>query len=176
MNKAIFFDRDGIVNERIVGDYVKDITQFKFIHDFIELFKKIKKAGYIAILITNQQGIGKGLMNVQQLDNIHTFMQIELLNKTGFQFDDIFYCPDLEESRSIRRKPNPGMLLEAQKKWNIDLKNSWMIGDSENDILAGKNAGTNTVLINQNITNTIADYKFDSIKECLALFEKSIFN
>lgn len=170
MNKAVFFDRDGIVNYRLIDDYVKSITQFVIIPDFPELFKVIKKSGYIAILITNQQGIGKGLMSIEDLENINALMQDILFKLSGYKFDDIFYCPDLEESNSFRRKPNPGMILEAADKWNIDLTNSYMIGDSESDIIAGKKAGVKTILINTNHNIEFADYNCNSIKECLDLF------
>ena len=119
--KAFFFDRDGIVNVRLVGDYVRKIEQFVFMEDFFELLIRVKKLGFLAILVTNQQGIGKGLMGESDLEEIHGFMQKTMFEKTGFNFDDIFYCPDLEESGSFRRKPNPGMIFEASEKWGINL-------------------------------------------------------
>ncbi len=113
MNKAIFFDRDGIVNYRPVGDYVKSPQEFRFLPDFLEFFVFIKKNNYLAIVITNQQGIGKGLMTDEDLSIIHLKMQEDLFNITGYNFDDIYYCPDLALTPSQRRKPNPGMILEA---------------------------------------------------------------
>ena len=146
-NKAIFFDRDGVVNFRPVGDYVREYNEFKFIPDFFEFFKKIKSQGYLAIIISNQQGVGKGLMSETELSDINHSMQKELMQQTGFSFDDIFICVDLAESGSFRRKPNPGMMIEAIAKWNIDIESSWMIGDSENDIIAGKKANVRTILL-----------------------------
>lgn len=145
-NKAIFFDRDGIVNERIIGGYVTSVDEFIFLPEFFELFKIIKKE-YLAIIITNQQGIGKRLMTDEDLFEIHDYMQKQLLRMTGYQFDDIFYCPDLAESNSYRRKPNPGMLLEAIKKWNINPTDSFMIGDSSSDYYAALAANVKPILV-----------------------------
>lgn len=159
--KAIFFDRDGVVNYRIVDRYVQKPEQFKFINDFISFFKSMKDKGYLAILITNQQGIGKGLMTEQELAEVHNFMQNELMSITGYCFDDIYYCTDLASTGSYRRKPNPGMLLEAVEKWNIDKNESVMIGDRRSDAGAGKNAGVKTVLIG--ISAILSQYEADII-------------
>lgn len=173
MNKAIFFDRDGVVNYRIVGEYVRDYSEFKLIPDFIPFFKVIKQNGFLAIMISNQQGIGKGLMNENELAEVHKTMQKELLNKTGYQFDDIYFSADLAESNSYRRKPNPGMIIEAIDKWNIDILNSWMIGDKQSDVIAGKSAGVRTVLLHFDIKKRIpeADYFFKNLIETLNLFK-----
>ncbi|MDC1068955.1 HAD-IIIA family hydrolase [Candidatus Kapabacteria bacterium] len=148
MRKCIFFDRDGIVNRRIVGDYVKNINEFEFIPEFFQIIKTISPE-YSKIIITNQQGVGKKLMTLQDLHSVHNYMQINLLRKTYTSFDDILFCADLKESNSPRRKPNPGMLLEAIEKWEIDISNSYMIGDSKSDILAGERAGVKTIFISE---------------------------
>jgi D-glycero-D-manno-heptose 1,7-bisphosphate phosphatase len=145
--KAVFFDRDGIVNLRPVGDYIKDIHEFHFLPDFLELFKKVKSNDYLTILISNQQGVGKGQMSEDDLALLTEFMQNELLIHTGIKFDDIYYCTALAEENSPRRKPEPGMLLEAIEEWNINPAESWMIGDSESDIIAGKRAGVRTIFV-----------------------------
>lgn len=154
MRKCIFFDRDGVINKRLIGDYVKNIEDFELIHSFVEFFKSIKNTNSLKIVITNQQGIGKSLMTESDLNNIHNFMQKQLLELAGHNFDDIYFCPDLAKKNSPRRKPNPGMILEAIKKWNIDPKNSWMIGDSITDVIAGKKVGVKTVLISKNTPET----------------------
>ena len=146
-NKAFFFDRDGIVNVRIPGDYIKKITEFVFIEEFFEILTLIKRNEYLAILITNQQGIGKNLMSEPALDRIHDYMQLELMDKCGYCFDDIYYCPDLKDSGSFRRKPQPGMFLEAIDKWNISPEKSFLIGDSESDAIAAKKVNVTTILI-----------------------------
>jgi len=170
-SKAIFFDRDGVVNYRPVGDYVKTPFEFHFIPDFLNFFKKIKDSGYLAILISNQQGVGKGIMTEEQLTEVTCYMQDELLRLSGFNFDDIYYCTDLKESNSPRRKPNPGMLLEAIAKWDFDPVNSWMVGDSESDIIAGKRARVRTVLLtNIPALQTEAHHVFISLTKIENIF------
>ncbi len=168
---AIFFDRDGIVNTRLIDKYVLNIDQFEFTPNFFEVFKLVKSLDYLAILITNQQGIGKKLMTENDLQEIHKFMQEKLIENTGFQFDDIYFCGDLKENNNYRRKPNPGMIFEAVEKFNIDLKNSYFIGDSFSDIVAGKSAGVKTIYVNNDICD-FADYCFDDLSKFLQFFQK----
>ena len=165
--KAIFFDRDGVVNFRIVKEYIKSPNDFKFLNDFIKFFKKIKEQGYLAILITNQQGIGKGLMSKNELESVHNYMQTELIKQTGYNFDDIFYSAELAETNSYRRKPNPGMIIEAKEKLKIDMGNSWMIGDRNSDVTAGKRAGLRTILLKpvKNGDYPDADFVFRNLDE-----------
>ncbi len=175
--KAIFFDRDGVVNYRMVKDYVKRTEEFNFIPDFFSFFLEAKRNGYYAFLITNQQGIGKGVMTEDDLALVHGLMQMTLQEKTGFCFDEIYYCTDLAEMKSLRRKPNPGMLLEAISKWNIDVERSWMIGDRRSDILAGTRAGVRTLLIgceNYDLCKE-ADFKFLNLIDALEFFWKNNF-
>lgn len=140
-NKAVFFDRDGIVNYRIVGEYVDNYSKFIFIPDFLPFFKFVKENDYLAFVITNQQGVGKGLMTESDLSYIHSLMQNNLKESTGYRFDDIYCSTDLSDSNSNRRKPNPGMVLEALNDYNIDPNLSFMVGDRASDMIAGKRAG-----------------------------------
>ncbi|HYF02468.1 MAG TPA: HAD family hydrolase [Patescibacteria group bacterium] len=171
MNKAFFFDRDGIVNRRKMGDYVYSINEFEFLPHFFSLFKSVKESGFLAILITNQQGIGKGLMTEEALREIHAHMQRELLKETGFQFDDMYFCADLASANSFRRKPQPGMLLDAIKKWGIDAEKSWMIGDSISDAQAGKAAGVKTILIGDFLKDE-ADLVFKNLEDAEVFFKR----
>ncbi len=164
MTKAFFFDRDGIVNRRKIGDYVYSVEEFEFLPEFFSLFKKVKEAGFLAIVITNQQGIGKGLMTEDTLQDIHAHMQHELLKETGFQFDDMYYCGDLASANSFKRKPQPGMILEAIEKWKITAENSWMIGDSRSDAQAGRAAGVKTILIGDFLKED-AEFVFKNLTE-----------
>ena len=167
MNKAIFFDRDGVVNYRPVGDYVKSPAEFHFVADFPEFFKKIKNLGYLAIIISNQQGVGKGLMSESDLNAVHNYMQQEIFKLTGFEFDDAFYCFDLKDSGSKRRKPEPGMLHEAIEKWNINQENSYMIGDSVSDVIAGKRSGVKTVFLSSDMECEETDFNYKSLQQIL---------
>jgi D-glycero-D-manno-heptose 1,7-bisphosphate phosphatase len=141
MNKAIFLDRDGVINKKLENDYVKSVFEFEILKGVRETLQQLKKLGYVLIVITNQQGIGKGIMSEKDLESIHNYMLKELP-----EIDDIFYCPHLNGTCDCR-KPENKMLLDAKEKWNIDFNKSWMIGDSESDIICGKSVGCKTVLI-----------------------------
>lgn len=171
--KAVFFDRDGIVNKRIYCGYVTAIDEFIFLDDFFPLFEFVRNQGYLTVLVTNQQGVGKGLMTAADLDAIHEFMQQQLEQKTGGTFDAIYSCTDLASAQSFRRKPNPGMLLEAAEDLGINLAESWMIGDSTSDIQAGKSAGTKTILVGDFHTAD-ADFTMPDISAALRIFEERL--
>ena len=164
MNKAIFLDRDGVINKRLEGDYVKTLEEFKILPGVKEAIKKFHDLGYLVIVVTNQQGIGKGLMTEEDLKIIHDFMCNELK-----YIDDIFYCPHLEGTCNCR-KPRPGMLLKAQEKWNIDFSKSWMIGDSDSDILCGKSVGCKTIKIGED-KNKLADFCCESLIDCVNIIK-----
>ncbi len=164
--RAFFFDRDGIVNKRKIGGYIQTPDEFVFNEEFFEIFTKIALQGYLTIIITNQQGIGKGLMSENTLNEIHSEMQRTLLEKTGYKFDGIYFCPDLDGKKSSRRKPAPGMINEAIRDFDIDRKESWMLGDSPSDVEAGKTAGCKTILIGDYPSEfPDADFVFASLHE-----------
>lgn len=168
-NRAVFFDRDGVINERIYGGYVRNWSEFHFLEDVGKVLQEVKRLGYKAIIITNQRGVGKGLMTEGDLHAIHDQLQEFVQENFETTFDDILFCADLEDN-SPRRKPSPAMLQEAAEKWNIDLSNSWMVGDSSSDIEAGKRAGTHTAYLVTKHTKEIppAEKVLHSITELLA--------
>ena len=155
--KAIFLDRDGTIN-KYVG-FLRNIDEFELITGAAEAIKKINSSGYLAIVVTNQPVIARGEVTVSELQLIHNKMET-LLGEEGAYLDAIYYCPhhphkgyegeipDLKIDCDCR-KPKPGMLLKAAEIFNIDLSTSWMIGDGENDIKAGKTAGCKTALIGE---------------------------
>lgn len=154
--KAIFLDRDGTINKYI--GFLRNIDDFELIDGVAEAIRKINESGYLAIVVTNQPVIARGEVSFEELEEIHNKMET-LLGKEGAYVDAIYYCPHHPhkgyegERPELKldcecRKPKPGMLLKAAGKFNIDLENSWMIGDGENDIKAGINAGCKTALIN----------------------------
>lgn len=166
MNKALFLDRDGIINERIIGGYITKPEAFKLIPESLSLFAWAKEHGYLTVIVTNQQGIGKGLMTEQDLANVHTYM-CSILAEHSFTPDAIEFCPDLDGTNSPRRKPAPGMLFDAAKKLDIDLSTSWMIGDSISDAQAGKHAGTKTILVGDYSDIPEADVICAHVGECV---------
>ncbi len=177
--KAIFLDRDGTIN-KYVG-FLRNINEFELLSGVVEAIKKINSSGYLAIVITNQPVIARGEVTIDELNTIHNKMETNL-GKYGAYLDGIYYCPhhphkgykgeipDLKINCDCR-KPKPGMLLQASKDFNIDLKESWMIGDSENDILAGMNAGCKTALIgNDDYKQNLSDKSLEKIID--RIFEK----
>lgn len=153
--KAIFLDRDGTIN-KYVG-FLRNIEQFELLSGVSEAIRKINQSGYLAVVVTNQPVIARGEVTYTELQEIHNKMET-ILGKDGAYLDGIYFCPHHPdkgfkgEVKELKincncRKPNPGLLLQAASDFNINLEQSWMIGDGKNDIQAGKNAGCKTVLI-----------------------------
>jgi len=153
--RAIFLDRDGTIN-KYVG-FLRDIEQFELISGVAEAVRLINASGYLAIVVTNQPVVARGDVTTLELQSIHNKMET-LLGSEGAYLDAIYYCPhhphkgyegEIPELKIQCgcRKPNPGMLLKAAEDFNIDLSDSWMIGDGESDVKAGKAAGCKTALI-----------------------------
>ena len=153
--KAVFLDRDGTIN-KYVG-FLRNIDDFELIPGVAEAIRKINSSGYLAIVVTNQPVIARGEVTVPELQLIHNKMET-LLGAEGAYLDAIYYCPHHPhkgyegEVPELKidcdcRKPKPGMLLKAAEDFNICLEDSWMIGDGQNDVQAGMNAGCRTSLI-----------------------------
>lgn len=144
---SLFLDRDGVINKRIPDDYVKHPDEFQFIPGVTESLSIFAGMFDPIVVITNQQGIGRGLMTRTQLDLVHQKMLNEI-SKTGGRIDAVFYSPDLKNGRSFTRKPAIGLGLKARKQFpSINFKNSIMAGDTYSDILFGHRLGMITVLI-----------------------------
>lgn len=154
--KAIFLDRDGTIN-KYVG-FLRKEEEFELLPGVADAIKKINKSGYLAVVVTNQPVIARGEVTFEGLETIHNKMET-LLGMEGAYLDGIYFCPHHPHSgyegevKELKfdckcRKPKPGMLLKAAEDLNIDLSQSYMVGDDENDIKAGKAAGCRTVLLN----------------------------
>ena len=144
MKRAVFLDRDGVINQKPPeGLYVTRWEDFHILPGVVEAIKLLKGANFCVIVVTNQRCIAKGLMTVADLEKIHQRMS-ETLARSGATIDGIYYCPHELEPSCNCRKPAPGMLLDAAHARGIELPASWMIGDSEIDMEAGKNAGCRT--------------------------------
>ncbi len=156
--KAIFLDRDGTINQYV--GFLRDIKDFELLPGVAEAIKEINKSEYLAIVITNQPVIARGEVTLEELDEIHKKMDT-LLGKEGAFINGLFFCPhhpdkgfpgERPEYKIVCecRKPKPGMLIEAAKQFNIDLTQSYMIGDSKSDVEAGEAAGCKSILIERN--------------------------
>ncbi|MCF8231461.1 MAG: HAD family hydrolase [Bacteroidales bacterium] len=143
---SLFLDRDGVINPRIEDGYVTKWEEFELLPGVLEALKIFSQIFGRIFIITNQQGIGKGLMNKHMLENIHEKMTTEI-QKGGGRIDAIYYCPDLEEDSSPNRKPAPGMAFQAQHDYpEVIFSKSLMIGDTSTDIAFGRRAGMYTAL------------------------------
>ena len=145
-NKAIFLDRDGVINIEV--GYLSNPNDFKIIEGTIEALKILNKKGFLLIVVTNQAGIARGYYTEDDLKDVHHKMRY-VLKQHEVTLTDIFYCPHHPEFTGSCncRKPNPGMILEAKEKYNIDLDNSYMVGDTLNDIQTGIAAKCKTILV-----------------------------
>lgn len=145
MKKAAFLDRDGVLNRKAPeGQYVTRWEEMEFLPGVREAVRLLNQAGYFVAIVSNQRCVAKGLITISELDSMHARMRQEF-NAAGAMIDAIYYCPHDFQPPCSCRKPQPGMLLEAARKHNLDLAESWMIGDSRHDVEAGMSAGCRTV-------------------------------
>lgn len=151
MNKAAFIDRDGVVNSDLGHYYVHSPEDFVFNPDIEMALLQLKKAGFKTVLVTNQGGVAKGEYSLQDVQRVHDFMQAKL-KKVGAAFDAIYFCPHHHSVTECDcRKPKPGMIFNAIRDLNIDPTQSFLIGDSDRDIEAGRAAGLNACFkVNKN--------------------------
>ncbi|HKW34939.1 MAG TPA: HAD family hydrolase [Candidatus Acidoferrum sp.] len=178
MKKAAFLDRDGVINQKAPdGEYVTRWEDFRLLPGAIEGIAQLNRAGFSVIIVTNQRCVARGLLTEEELGALHQRMTDELA-RGGATIDAVYYCPHELEPPCRCRKPEPGMLLEASQSRNLDLAGSWMIGDSDCDIQAGKNAGCRTARLsdkdflatkskNEGATTVEADVVASSLLEAI---------
>ncbi len=171
--KTIFLDRDGVINKEV--GYLYKIEDFAFIQGVFKACKYFQDLGYKLIIITNQSGIARGYYSEEDFHTMTKWM-IEQFNAQNIDILDVFFCPHGPDSTCQCRKPRPGMLLEAQDKYNIDIKNSWMIGDKEADVGAANAAGIdNTILVKSghiiDEANSKAKFILKSIKDSIQIIK-----
>lgn len=141
MNKAIFFDRDGVINKER-SDYVKNIDELELFPEFPQFVKLLNEKNFLIIVITNQSAIARGLLTESTLKKIHEKIQT-FVSKIGGHIDGFYHCPHHPDKNCSCRKPKSGLLIQAAKDFDIDLTSSWMIGNNDSDVLAGLNVGCN---------------------------------
>ena len=171
LNRAVFLDRDGTIN--VEKHYLHKIEDFEFIPGAPEAIKKLKDAGFLVIVVSNQAGVARGFFDEQAVETLHRHLQSELA-ALGTAIDAFYFCPHHPEEGVGRyriacdcRKGEPGMLLQAAREHNIDLHASFMIGDKLADIEAGERAGCQSILVLTGYGETAAlDPKITSVKKC----------
>jgi D-glycero-D-manno-heptose 1,7-bisphosphate phosphatase len=145
LKNVVFLDRDGVIN-RDSPDYIKSWSEFEFLPGSLEAIKQLTLNGFNIIIITNQSVIHRKMVSKNDLDFIHDMMKKAVQSKGG-EIKDIFYCPHIPEDRCDCRKPNPGLIDRAKKRYQIDLETSIMVGDSAKDIECARNAGCGSAIL-----------------------------
>lgn len=180
MNKALFLDRDGVIN--VDKGYVHRIEDFEFIDGIFHVLRYFQSKGYLLLIITNQAGIGRGYYTEEDFIKLNAWM-LERFRVEGIEITNVYYCPyhpvygiGRFKLDSEFRKPNPGMILHASKHYNINLKESILIGDKDSDITAGFRAGIATlILINDQCIQIMIKpqsyYLVNSLKDVIGIFE-----
>jgi D-glycero-D-manno-heptose 1,7-bisphosphate phosphatase len=164
---TLFLDRDGVINHDKDNDYIRNWDEFSFYDTTLEAMAILTKYFHRIVVTTNQKGVGKGLMTVADLDNIHTNMLAQM-QTTGGRIDKVYYCSDLADD-SINRKPNPGMAFQAIQDFSdINLSKSLIVGNRISDMGFGRNAGMQTVFVatthpETSFPNPLIDLRFNSL-------------
>lgn len=169
MNKALFLDRDGILNKVVVRDgqvgSPRSLSEFEIIIEAKDLVNRAKARQYLVMVVTNQPDVGRGIMNLAELEAMHRIL------RATFSIDDITVCTTGDDS-DFRRKPNPGVILELAERFRVNLTNSFLLGDNQKDITAGKRAGVKTILFKKSYNKDIqgiADYDCSTYAEVMNL-------
>jgi histidinol-phosphate phosphatase family protein len=176
--KAIFFDRDGtLIVDKV---YLNDPDKIEYLPGVFEALRNLRDAGFVFLIATNQSGVPRGLVTIENLNEIHRRIRFKFAEH-GVDILDFYYAPYLTDFDHIMRKPNPGMLLQGASEHNIDLSLSWMVGDKWVDVEAGHRAGTRSVLVgvsdnkneNINLSRRRAEGAFTSVAEATAFILQS---
>jgi D-glycero-D-manno-heptose 1,7-bisphosphate phosphatase len=176
LTKIAFLDRDGVINSsQYMNGYIGSLKYFKWISGAIKTIRFLKKKKYKIVVVTNQSGVARGFFRIKDVKKIHSFIQ-KKLKIYNTKIDAFYFCPFHQDGiikkykkKSSLRKPKIGMFRLAQKKWNIDMKNSFMVGDQETDMIFARRAKIKGYLFNEknlfrfvktNILNKTIIYKF----------------
>jgi D-glycero-D-manno-heptose 1,7-bisphosphate phosphatase len=171
MRKCVFFDRDGIVNESPGPGYVTRWEDFRLLSPFVDALRVARGAGYEAVVVTNQRGVALDRVSRETLDEIHARLR-RRLEQEGLALLDVLYCPHDDVDGCDCRKPKPGMLVEAARRHGLDLSQSWMVGDGERDIAAGRAARCRTIRVCPPDATTAADIRIDSMEALAAALRR----
>ena len=168
--KALFLDRDGIIN--VDHGYVSKIDNFEFTEGIFALLQLFSKQGYLLFIVTNQSGIGRGYYS-QEAFEILTEWMIQTLHDNGIDIKEVQYCPHPPEENCHCRKPETGMIDNILKEYTIDLKHSWMIGDKQSDIDLARNAHIGSSIAIGDKVLEHCDYSFRTIQECTEYLQEN---
>ncbi len=173
---TLFLDRDGVINQRIVDDYVRNLLQWQWLPQALEAIVRLSPHFEHIFVVTNQQGVGKGYFSMESVAEIMEFMT-KSVAESGGNISDFYCCPHLKSDNCACRKPKIGMALQAKNKFpNIDFSQAIMVGDSFSDMEFGRNAGMKTVFIRtDNVPQVhqlhLVDEMYDSLWDFALRFE-----
>ncbi len=172
---TLFLDRDGVINKKLENDYVKHWIEFEFLDGVIDAIKYFNSIFGKIVVVTNQQGIGKRLYRVEDLELIHKNMLYEI-SYHGGKIDKVYFSPYLSSENHPTRKPGIGMALQAKEDFpEIDFKRSIIIGDSMSDIEFGKNAGMKTIYISEvKNEDSKIDFNFKSLNDLVITLQNTL--
>lgn len=161
---CVFFDRDGIVNSSPGEGYVERREDFHILPEFVRCLRIVRARGYEAVIVTNQRGVALGLVPQAELQAMHDHLR-QRLAREGLSVLDILVCPHDDKDDCSCRKPKPGLILEAARRHDLDLARSWVIGDHERDVEAGRRAGCRTIRVGPREEPSAADFRVGSVAE-----------
>ena len=145
--QAVFVDRDGVINRYLPGDYVKSPAELEILPGIAEALLRLNESGLKVVIISNQQGVGKGIMSRADLDDVSRTLNSFIDSRSGAYIDRHYYCTDLKDSASTRLKPKPGMLYEAAEDLGFDVERTVFVGDSATDMAAARAVGVQTAIL-----------------------------
>ena len=150
MKKVLFLDRDGVICRAMPrGEYLTSLDQWELMPGIVELLEAARQAGYLAVVVTNQSAVNRGLLKTETLTEIHDYMKNQLRDP----FTAIYQCPHVDQDMCECRKPKPGMMLQAAQDLGVNLAESLIVGDSHKDVLAGRAAGVGLTVFLRNEHN-----------------------
>lgn len=175
MKWTLFLDRDGVINHRIWGGYVRSVEEFEFLPRVPEALALLSQSFDYIFVVTNQQGVAKGLMTERNLSDINRFM-CDGIEKQGGKITACYTAMELKSDPASTRKPLPAMALKAQKEFlDVDFKHAVMVGDTDSDILFGKNLGMKTVRVKtKEPIGLEADHTVNDLYEFAILWQQNI--
>jgi len=145
MNRAVFLDRDGVINKNR-EDYVKSWEEVEFLPGVFDALKELTSSNFLIFVLTNQSAVGRGLLSISTLESMHQRMKL-VVETQGCRIDGFYYCPHRPDENCTCRKPAPGLLLTAAAEHDLLLEKSYFIGDARSDMEAAVNAGCQPVLV-----------------------------
>ena len=141
--KAVFLDRNGVLNQRAQEhEYIRSVSEFRILPGVPEAISRLTSAGLLVLVVTNQRGIARELVSNDEIERMHEFLRTAIEGANG-RIEKVYICPHDYKDECNCRKPGRGMLVRAQREYDIDLSNSWMVGDSESDAAAGEDEALN---------------------------------